>query len=345
MKTIAIVSDIHSNLDALDAVARDIASQNVDEIWCLGDVIGYCHKTRECLEWAVHNCGINLQGNHEKGVLDVVRYPKVDLSLLGKGGEGAAEGLYWAVRQIFGVDKPLGKLIEAKDYTISLLERVLSPKQAELLEQEFREGLGLDLPKPGNFESRKDYGIRLANILLYSPEAEKIRTKLSGKPKHIAEGKTMLDTIAAWKPSMTVESPGFKVLLVHDNPIDPGNRFYVLDPRNPHYDETLKKYSPDQIFERWDDRWPDTNMIFYGHSHFSGVYNPEDRKERVLVGVGSVGIPRDGSKQATYAILRTDGKKWKVNIQRVGGIDWEATGRKMESLGLKNKFVAQERLD
>ena len=37
----AIISDIHSNLEALQAVLADIAKQPVDAIYCLGDVIGY----------------------------------------------------------------------------------------------------------------------------------------------------------------------------------------------------------------------------------------------------------------------------------------------------------------
>ena len=46
----AIISDIHSNLEALQAVLDDIASQNVQEIYCLGDVVGYGPNPRECVD-------------------------------------------------------------------------------------------------------------------------------------------------------------------------------------------------------------------------------------------------------------------------------------------------------
>ena len=41
MPRIAIISDIHSNMPALNAVIKDIGEQRVDSIFCLGDVVGY----------------------------------------------------------------------------------------------------------------------------------------------------------------------------------------------------------------------------------------------------------------------------------------------------------------
>ncbi len=47
----AIISDIHGNLEALNAVMADIEHQNIDEIYCLGDVVGYGPNPIECLDW------------------------------------------------------------------------------------------------------------------------------------------------------------------------------------------------------------------------------------------------------------------------------------------------------
>src|SRR2546422_6198909 len=44
------ISDIHSNLEALQAVLQDIDKQNVTEIYCLGDVVGYGPNPRECVD-------------------------------------------------------------------------------------------------------------------------------------------------------------------------------------------------------------------------------------------------------------------------------------------------------
>lgn len=64
----AILSDIHANLEALDAVQADIAGQSVEAIYCLGDVVGYGPDPVECLrrsmDWAVV-----VLGNHDQAVL------------------------------------------------------------------------------------------------------------------------------------------------------------------------------------------------------------------------------------------------------------------------------------
>ena len=46
---IAILSDIHGNLEALHAVLADIEKQGARAIYCLGDVVGYGPNPRECL--------------------------------------------------------------------------------------------------------------------------------------------------------------------------------------------------------------------------------------------------------------------------------------------------------
>ncbi len=64
----AIISDIHSNLEALQAVLEDIASQDVKEIYCLGDVVGYGPNPRECVD-EVMRCQVVLLGNHDQGAM------------------------------------------------------------------------------------------------------------------------------------------------------------------------------------------------------------------------------------------------------------------------------------
>jgi len=64
----AILSDIHSNLEALEAVLAAICQQNVEQIICLGDVIGYGPNPVECLDLAM-KFDVCLLGNHEQGVL------------------------------------------------------------------------------------------------------------------------------------------------------------------------------------------------------------------------------------------------------------------------------------
>ena len=65
----AIISDIHGNLEALQAVIAHIASQGIEEIFCLGDIIGYGPNPCECLDLVIENSNICLLGNHDQGAM------------------------------------------------------------------------------------------------------------------------------------------------------------------------------------------------------------------------------------------------------------------------------------
>ena len=62
---IAVFSDIHGNLQALNAILDDIKKENFDEVICLGDVIGLGPKPKECLELLLNSNVTILAGNHD----------------------------------------------------------------------------------------------------------------------------------------------------------------------------------------------------------------------------------------------------------------------------------------
>jgi diadenosine tetraphosphatase ApaH/serine/threonine PP2A family protein phosphatase len=64
----AIISDIHSNLEAFQAVLKDIEGHDVEEIYCLGDVVGYGPNPCECLDLAMQ-FRVVLLGNHDQGAI------------------------------------------------------------------------------------------------------------------------------------------------------------------------------------------------------------------------------------------------------------------------------------
>lgn len=64
----ALISDIHSNIEALEAVLADIRDQGVSEIYCLGDLVGYGPNPREVID-EVRKCKVCLLGNHDQGAL------------------------------------------------------------------------------------------------------------------------------------------------------------------------------------------------------------------------------------------------------------------------------------
>jgi predicted phosphodiesterase len=61
----ALISDIHSNIEALIAVLADIESRGIKEIYCLGDVIGYGPNPQECLDMVISKTKWCVLGNHD----------------------------------------------------------------------------------------------------------------------------------------------------------------------------------------------------------------------------------------------------------------------------------------
>jgi diadenosine tetraphosphatase ApaH/serine/threonine PP2A family protein phosphatase len=65
---VAILTDIHSNLPALEAVLADIEGSDADELWCLGDVVGYGAQPDQCTKLVSERCALSLVGNHDLAV-------------------------------------------------------------------------------------------------------------------------------------------------------------------------------------------------------------------------------------------------------------------------------------
>jgi predicted phosphodiesterase len=65
---VAIISDIHGNRQAFEAVLNDISEDSVEEIWCLGDLVGYGADPDACVALARENADICLAGNHDLAV-------------------------------------------------------------------------------------------------------------------------------------------------------------------------------------------------------------------------------------------------------------------------------------
>lgn len=66
---LAIVSDIHGNLEALSAVLGEIDRRGISDILCLGDIVGYGPNPMECLDLVIGRCGRALLGNHDFAVM------------------------------------------------------------------------------------------------------------------------------------------------------------------------------------------------------------------------------------------------------------------------------------
>ncbi len=89
---IAVISDIHGNLEALEAVLADIDRFKLDGIWCLGDVIGYGPDPLPCLDLVYAQCQICLAGNHDYAGID-----KIDTSMFNPYARASAA---WTKEQL-----------------------------------------------------------------------------------------------------------------------------------------------------------------------------------------------------------------------------------------------------
>jgi diadenosine tetraphosphatase ApaH/serine/threonine PP2A family protein phosphatase len=66
---VAVITDIHANLPALEAVLAAGEASRVEETWCLGDVLGYGVEPDACTELVREHCQVCLVGNHDIAVL------------------------------------------------------------------------------------------------------------------------------------------------------------------------------------------------------------------------------------------------------------------------------------
>lgn len=82
MSRFAVISDVHGNLEGLNAVLKEISRKNVDDIICLGDVVGYGANPEQCWQICKKHCKIILKGNHEAIFLGEI--DDSDCSALGK---------------------------------------------------------------------------------------------------------------------------------------------------------------------------------------------------------------------------------------------------------------------
>jgi predicted phosphodiesterase len=132
---VAIVSDIHANKQALEAVLEEIRAAECDALWCLGDLVGYGGDPDACVELIRENADLCLAGNHDLGVLGTISIEEFS--------DAARRAAEWTQGKITPETREFlaGLLPKDEDQVVSLYhasprdpvwEYVLSPLQAEL---------------------------------------------------------------------------------------------------------------------------------------------------------------------------------------------------------------------
>lgn len=84
---VAVISDIHGNKQAFEATLEAIAAGDADELWCLGDLVGYGADPDACVELAREHAAVCLAGNHDLAVTGEIP--------LGEFSRGASLAAQW----------------------------------------------------------------------------------------------------------------------------------------------------------------------------------------------------------------------------------------------------------
>lgn len=95
--SIAIISDIHSNLEALQTAFEYIDQKEIKTVYCLGDIVGYGPNPNECVDLVRERCDVVLMGNHD--------YAAIGLANIEYFNEYAKTSTYWTIENLTAENK------------------------------------------------------------------------------------------------------------------------------------------------------------------------------------------------------------------------------------------------
>jgi predicted phosphodiesterase len=73
-----VISDIHANVEALEAVLRRLELARVDRVICLGDIVGYHASPNECVRLVRDHCVHVIAGNHDRAALGTIAHTELN---------------------------------------------------------------------------------------------------------------------------------------------------------------------------------------------------------------------------------------------------------------------------
>jgi diadenosine tetraphosphatase ApaH/serine/threonine PP2A family protein phosphatase len=88
----ALVSDVHSNLEALQAVEKSLGELGVEKVCFIGDAVGYGPDSDACTEWIMQNAGMSVMGNHDLAA--------AGLTDVGSFNPNARAAILWTMRHM-----------------------------------------------------------------------------------------------------------------------------------------------------------------------------------------------------------------------------------------------------
>ena len=100
---VGVITDIHANLPALEAVLAAADEEGLEELWCLGDVVGYGVEPDACAALVRERCSLCLVGNHDLAVLgelDVGSFSEAAAAAVGWTRENVGEETLAFLREL-----------------------------------------------------------------------------------------------------------------------------------------------------------------------------------------------------------------------------------------------------
>jgi diadenosine tetraphosphatase ApaH/serine/threonine PP2A family protein phosphatase len=131
---VAVISDIHANLPALEAVFAAVDAVEIDEIWSLGDTIGYGADPDRCTELVRERCALCLVGNHDLavlGALDIAAFSEAAAAAVAWTREHVAEPTLEMLRELEPAGEREGIGLFHASPRDPVWEYVLSAEQAD----------------------------------------------------------------------------------------------------------------------------------------------------------------------------------------------------------------------
>ena len=131
---IAIISDIHANLEALNTTLKYIKDNAIDKIFCLGDIVGYGPNPNECVELIAENCEKVIMGNHDHAVLGLTSveyfndFAKISTAWTAK--KISEENKAYLAKLVFSFDNEQYRLVHATPSEPELWHYILSESDA-----------------------------------------------------------------------------------------------------------------------------------------------------------------------------------------------------------------------
>lgn len=354
---VAIVSDIHSNLEALEAVLTHAKEGRADKIYCLGDIVGYGPNPIECIEKVRENCEFSLVGNHDENaflfldsLVAVENFP---------GNKAAKDSYVYTARQLMGGLERKEARIEAENRLRTEEElKTLARKRLQMIKSYSDEIARLEK----DAGSREVYKGLFAKMFRINPHIERVKMheilSLASETKYVRElisayklierGQEALSFLKEIRKSNDRQEGNAHYS--HDNHLNPGDGKYILSDNLARivFPDGVKRLrakeqsyiTPEVLCRQYQGK---SRFLFNGHSHYPSQ-KLREINGHIHVNVGSVGVPREkrGEKyfmKATYALFDSD--RDDVGAVRICRADynWRKTREKCFESGLEDMFL------